>query len=348
MSVYPDKDKKRWRFSFNRIVDGQRYRATKLLPAGWSRAQAEAYDRKESGRFTAQATGIEAPRLPLAGAVQIYLDERIPKLRNGTKAAQDLAHLYEEIECAYLDEVAAVAARYVKAHPELSTGTLHNRLAYLKAAVRFAFRHPDHKYGDRDYSARMSIPAPDNERQVYARLPELNRLWKAIKAPEARALFKMAFYMGLRWRAELLNRGPEHIQRNRKDVWLQVGVTKNGRPVMKPVHPAVTDCLKFIPFKHADRWFYEHWRTAVASIGRPDLKPHDLRHSLASEVLSRPEGTLDDVRAALHHQSLQAAKRYAHLYPERMRLIMLATGQKNAHRPTKRTVRKSRIVAASR
>lgn len=338
MSVYFEKTKKRWRFSFNRIVDGQRYRATKLLPAGWSRAQAEAYDRKESGRLSAQATGIETPRLPLAGAVQIYLDERVPNLKNGKKVAQDLAHLYAEIESSYLDEVSDLAANYVKANPHLAAGTLHNRLAYLRSAVRYAYRHPVHKYGDRDYTDRMLIPQPDNERQVYARLPELNRLWAAFEDDEARALFKMAFYMGLRWRAELLTRKTEHIERNGKDVWLQVGTTKNGRPVMKPVHPAVIPCLSFIPFGWKDAWFYKRWRAAVASVGRPDLKPHDLRHSLASEVLSRTGGTLDDVRAALHHQSLQAADRYAHLYPSRMRAIIHGIGgQKNAH-PKKRKV----------
>lgn len=325
MSVYFDKAKKRWRFSFNRIVDGQRYRSTKLLPQGWSRAQAEAFDRQEGARLSAQATGIETPRLPLAGAVQLYIENRVPTLGNGRKVIQDLNHLYAEIESAYLDEVSELASKYVRDNRHLADGTLHNRLAYLRSAVRYAYRH--HRYGDRDYSDRMIVPRPNNDRQVYARLPELNRLWKALPL-EARALFKLVFYMGLRWRAELLTRSDTDIERNGKDVWLRVGVTKNGRPVMKPVHPAVHDCLKWIPFPHADSWYYDRWRAAVETIGRPDLKPHDLRHSLASEVLSRPGGTLDDVRAALHHKSLQAADRYAHLYPERMQAILHGIGQK--------------------
>lgn len=332
MPVHYDKAKKRWRFSFRRRIDGRRYTATKLLPKGWSQRQAEEYDRKESASIYAQAAGIEKPRLTLAGAVQLYLDHRCPELANGKKVAQDLAHLFDLIASAHLDEAADVAERYISENTgRLSVGTLHNRIAYLKAAVRYARKK--HRYGRDlpDYAADIPVPVPNNQREVYARLPELNKLWKAFDNEEAMALFKMAFYMGLRWRAELLPRKPEDIHKNGKDTWLHIGFTKNGKPVMKPVHPAVIDCLKFIPFEFGDSHFYRAWGDAVGKIGRPDLKPHDLRHSLASEVLSREGGTLDNVRAALHHRSLQAADRYAHLYPERMKAILLGVGQKVAH-----------------
>jgi integrase len=327
MPVYWSKADGRWRFEFDRRIEGRRYRLTKLLPKGWGRDQAEAYDRKECGRLAAQATGLTRERLPLAGAVKLYLEHRIPNLRNGKKAAQDLAQLVDLIEPAYLDEVSDIANGYrIAQAPHHAPATIRNRLAYLKAAVRYAYR--EHNYGDRDYTDRMMLPAPNNERQVYARMAELNRLWKALKDPEARALFKLVFYLGLRWRAELLTRTKADIQKNGADVWLQIGVTKNGRPVMKFVNHAVRDCLKFIPFQHSDRWYYDRWRDATKAIGRPDLHPHDLRHSLGSEVLNRPGASLDDVRAALHHQSLQASSRYAHLYPEKMKAILTATGQK--------------------
>jgi len=208
MSVYFDKNKKRWRFDFSRRLAGQRYRASKLLPAGWSRNQAEAYDRAQCASLYAQATGVEKPRLPLAGAVKLYLDHRIPQLKNGKKAAQDLAHLFHEIEASWLNEVAELATRYELTHPELAPGTIRNRLSYLKAAVRYAYRK--HAYGDRDYTDRMMLPTANNERQRYEKLPALNKLWRALP-PEARALFKGAFYMGLRWRAEFLPRKPEDV-----------------------------------------------------------------------------------------------------------------------------------------
>lgn len=334
MPVYFDKAKKRWRFIFRRRIDGKRYQLTKLLPQGWSRHQAEAHDRSECARLYAEATGLSTPRLPLAGAVQLYLDHRIPELRNGTKAAQDLAHLVEEIEATDLVDVAALATRYEQQHRnQLAPATIRNRLAYLRAAVRYAYRK--HQYGDRDYSDRMILPAPNNQRQVYAQLPELNRLWKALKAPEARALFKMVFYMGLRWRAELLPRKPEDVLRNGDDTWLLIGHTKNGAPTMKPVHPAVIGCLKYLPFKHSDTWFYRQWEAAVDAIGRPELRPHDLRHSLASEIRARG-GTLEDVQGALHQVSRQSAERYAHLYPTRLQGVILGIGGKNIAHQKKR------------
>jgi len=327
MPVYWSKADGCFRYEFDRRIEGRRYRLTKLLPKGWSRTQADAFERTESARLYAESKGLEQGRLPLAGAVKLYLEHRIPQLKNGKKAAQDLAHLVDLIEHAFLDEVSDIANAYKTDHAgKLAPATIRNRLSYLKAAVRYAYR--EHSYGDRDYSDRMSLPAANNERQVYARMVELNRLWKALKDPEARALFKLVFYMGLRWRAELLTRTRAHIVKNGADVWLEIGITKNGQPVMKPVNPAAVECLKFIPFQYADRWYYDRWHEAVEKIGRPDLRPHDLRHSLGSEVLNRPGASLDDVRAALHHQSLQAAKRYAHLYPEKMRAILMATGQK--------------------
>jgi integrase len=115
----------------------------------------------------------------------------------------------------------------------------------------------------------MDFPVPDNNRGVYAKLPELSRLWRAFDDDEAAALFRIVFYMGLRWRAELLTRTREHIVRNGRDVWLKIGRTKNGEQVMKYVHPAVLDCLDFIPFERCGSYYYaDRWHPAVQAIGR--------------------------------------------------------------------------------
>jgi integrase len=337
MSIYWDKNEQRYRFSFNRKIGvglhKRRVRATKLLPKGWSKRQAELYDQKTSKDLYAQASGVAPKELSLAHAVQLYIDNRCPRLADGgTKYIQELAKLFDFIKGASLDQVNDVADKYRKAHPKLSDATLRNRLSYLKAAVRYAFKK--HKYGTRDYTSGMDLPVPDNQRQVYARVPELNRLWRAFDDKETRALFKLVFYLGLRWRAELLTREPQHIVRNGADVWLEIGKTKNGQPVMKYVHAEVRACLKFIPFAHADTYYYDRWKVAAAKIGRPDMHPHDLRHSLASEIISRPGASLDDVRAALHHKSLQAANRYSHRYPEVQKRILAATGgAKKMHSP---------------
>ena len=61
--------------------------------------------------------------------------------------------------------------------------------------------------------------------------------------------------------------------------------------------------------------YYKAYRAARKAAGRPDLRPHDLRHSLAFQIIFSG-GTLSDVQAALHHKSVIASNRYAHLYPQ--------------------------------
>lgn len=345
MPIYFDKARARWRFEFDRVFAGRRSRITKLLPKGWSRAQAEAYDRRQGHRLYAIAAGIEQPRLSLAGAVKLYLEHRCPQLKNGKKAAQDLAKLLPEIESAALDEVSAIGTQYeIAQRGKFAPATIRNRLAYLKAAVRYAYKK--HTYGDRDYTDRMSLPTVRNERQVYARLPQLKALWKAFEDADARALFRLAFYCGLRWRAELLPRTAADVRRNGDDVWLYLGRTKSGAERMKWVHQDARADLRYLPFPREATAYYARFRAARAAIGRPDLNPHDLRHSLASVIVS-DGGTLTDVQEALHHESMQSSRRYAHLYPERMKAVLSGIGRKKIPTQGKRKAPRTRLKKAA-
>jgi len=80
-------------------------------------------------------------------------------------------------------------------------------------------------------------------------------------------------------------------------------------PLLLPSRGAV-DALSF-------NKYYKAHRAARKAAGKPDLRPHDLRHSLAFQIIFSG-GTLSDVQAALHHKSVIASNRYAHLYPERV------------------------------
>lgn len=327
MPVYFDKEKNRWRFTFNRIVDGKRHRASRLLPAAWNRTRSEAYDRKETGRLYAVATGLEQRRAGLIDdAVQLYLDHHLATRRSADKAGAHLAALLPWYEGRPLSELADIARRYATEQaPKLRPGTIHVRLAYLKAACRYAWKK--HELTDHDPTGRMTVPPANDDRHVYLKLPELKRLLAAFDDPEAAAVARMAFYTGLRWISELLALDRASIRRNRRQTWLYVGVTKNGTPRMVPVHPAIAGDLKRIPFRRPRREYYAAFQRAKKKAGLTDLRMHDLRHSLASEIISRG-GTLADVQGALHHRSVASSRRYAHLYPERLRHIMLKVGMK--------------------
>jgi integrase len=330
MSVYFDRGKGRWRFSFNRVVGGRRHRATKLLAPGWSRLQAEAYDRAEGGRLYAEATGIARPRLSLAGAVQLYVDKKLPSQRAKKKAAQHIKQLAGFIKGAALEDVAGVAERYLEQRRgELAPATVRQRLSYLKAAVRYAYRK--HGYGDRDHSDRILMPTVHNERQIYVRVPNVRKLLARIQDLEARAVFALAFWTGFRWISEILPRTTADLERRGREIWLKAGTTKNGTPRMAPVHPEARWALEQLPFERHWRDYYKEFEAARKAAGMRHVRAHDLRHSLASEIISSG-GTLADVQGALHHESIASSKRYAHLYPERVRRVILGVGKKNAHR----------------
>lgn len=332
MPVYYDTSKKRWRFTFNRIIHGERRRASRLLPQDWNRSRAEAYDRKETGRLYALAAGIEQPAHLIDDAVRLYLDHRIPQHRAGHKAALHLAALLPWYEGRSLHDLPDVARKYAADRAgKLASGTIHNRLAYLKAACRYAWKH--HNLAEVDPTARMHVPPAHNERQVYLRLEDIKRLVRACADPDARAIMRIAFYTGLRWISELLPLAPAAVKRRGRELWLEVGVTKNGTPRMVPVHPAIRADLERLPFRRHWRDYYAAFEAARDRAGLPHITMHDLRHSLASAIISAG-GTLPDVQAALHHKSVTSARRYAHLYPERLRDILLKVGrkrQKNAH-----------------
>jgi integrase len=325
MPVYFDKQKERWRFGFNRKIRGTRYRASKLLPAGWNRARAEAYERQETARYYALASGIERREALVSEAVDLYRVHRLAHQRGGSKAERHLAALLAYYRDQPLSALPEIARRFSDdQRGALAPDPIRNRLAYLKAACRYAWKH--HGLTDRDPTERMIVPPASKGRQVYLTIPELNRLLKKFDDPEAAAVAKLAFYTGLRWISELLPRQPEDVKLNRGQVWLAAGTTKNGTPRMVPVHPAIRSSLKFLPFERHWRDYYAAFERARKKAKLPHVRMHDLRHSLASEIISRG-GTLADVQGALHHQDAASARRYAHLYPDRLRKVMLRVGK---------------------
>jgi integrase len=324
MPVYYDKDKARWRFSFNRIVKGQRSRATKLLPKGWSRAQAEKYDREETSRLYAVAAGLERPEPTIGQAVALYLAHRVPKLRNGKKVTRDLAFLVDYIDGRPISQVADAAREYMQDNPELAEGTLHNRLAYLKSACRYAWKK--HKLTEFDPTGHMEIPHPNNERQVDVPVERLERMLGRISEEEARALFTLAFYTGSRWQSEIYPRNPEDVYRDGREVHLKVGMTKNGTPRLVPVAPAARWALAYLPFNRGARWYYERFVAARKELGLDGFWVHDMRHVLGADVVRRT-GNQRDAMEALHHSSVQSSLRYTRFATTRLKQVLFGVGK---------------------
>lgn len=315
MPIFRTKD--RWRYSFNRVIAGKRYRFTKLLPAGWSRSRAEAWARQKEGELYAQASGIESKECLIDEAVKAYLVGVVPHRKRGKKSASSLAMLLPWYEGRPMSDLPEISAAYVADTPALAPATQYQRLAFLKAACRYAFRRG---ICQTDHTGKMEMPTVRNERQTYITVAQLNKLLACFEDPESAALVKMAFYTGLRWQSELYPLTPANVKRVKGDLWLNVGMTKNGTPRMVPVHPAIRESLKFLPWGRSKARIWHYFDLARKAAGLPGLRMHDLRHSLASAIVSAG-GTLHDVAAALHHESLASSKRYAHLYPSRLQAI---------------------------
>jgi integrase len=309
----------RWRFEFDRVIKGERFRASLILPKGWSRSQADAYDQKETARIYAEASGIKQPERLIQEAIEVYLSNKT-HLKNYKKMMQDIAHVIPYYEGRPLEELPNMSEEYTKANPELAPATIHNRLAYIKAAVNFYCK----KEKIPSPANLMEMPAVNNERHIYKDRKDVLILMRACKDLETRAIMKIAFYTGLRWRSEILTLTKKSIKRD----LFYIGDTKNGEQHTVPVHPRLNVYLKRIPFKKHDRMYYEHFEKARAKVEMPEATMHTLRHSFASEMMIEHGADLRQVAMLLNHKSLQASKRYTHLSVEGKRKLIAKFGMK--------------------
>lgn len=230
-----------------------------------------------------------------------------------------------------------VALEYAKDHPALAAGTIRNRLAYLKAACRYAWKK--HKLTEHDPAARMELPVVNNARVVHLPVPQLEAQLRRIEDLEARAMFFLAFFTGSRWISEILPRQPTDVYRQGKRVELRVGTTKNGTPRLVPVHPAARWALAYLPFKWKWRWYYERFVTARIAGALLGLRPHDMRHILGADIVRRT-GSQRDAMEALHHASVQSSLRYTQFATQRLEDVLFSVGSsKKMHtaRPRRRS-----------
>ena len=331
MPVYIDPDKKRWRFTFNRVIGGVRHRATKLLPKAWGRAKAEAYDRQETARLYAVAAGLERPEPLIERAVELYLDHRVPKLRDGKGIAQELAYLAGYIEGRPMSQLADVTREYA-AEPDLAPATIRNRLAYLRAACRYSWRK--HKLTQHDPCGQMEFPVVDNVKDVRLPVADYERqILKPLRELdiETCALFTLAFYTGSRWPSEILPRQPEDVHRmivrRKAKVRLAVETTKNGTQRFVPVPPKARWALAYLPFKFAERYYRDRFNKVRAEAGLDEIVPHAGRHVVAADILLNG-GTLADVSVALHHKHWGSSARYAAMLTGHAERVLAGIGKR--------------------
>jgi len=329
MSIEWDKRNKRWRFSFKRVLGGVRRRHSRLLPPGWSRAEADAFDRAETARLFALAAGVQQADPLIDSAVALYLGDK-QHLKSFRSAAEHLAAIawaYVGRRMSELPEIAREVAtrRLVPAterrpEHEISPATARNRLALLKAACRHAWRV--HGLTEADPTSRMVLPAVRNERQTYIDRRQMLMIARACTNRQARAAIRLAFYSGLRLgelRAAELEAG-----------MILLRDTKNGDIRAVPPHPRIAHLTSWLPLTAPKITIQRAFDRARRAVGLPEVRFHDLRHSAASAMVNAGVD-LYVVGQVLGHRDPRSTKRYAHLTAGTLAAAVGTIGQKRPH-----------------
>lgn len=300
MPIRWDTRNKRWRYEFDRYIAGHRHRLSRLLPRGWSQAQADAYDRQETARLYALASGIQRAEPLIDTAVVMYLRDKTA-LKSYKATAEHLAAIAWAYEGQPMSALSAVARRIIDT-ATTAPATVRNRLAVLKAACRWAWRK--HGLTDSDPTARMLMPKVRNERQVYVTRKGMLQACRACTNWTTQIAIRVAFYSGLRlgelWRVQV-----------ERDL-LVLHDTKNGERRAVPVHPRIRHLLRHLPLTGPKHTVQVAWMRARDRVGLGDARFHDLRHSAASEMVNAGVA-LYTVGAVLGHKDQRSTARYAHL-----------------------------------
>ena len=330
MPIRFDKLNGRWRFEFDRVIPGQgRNRTSRLLPKGWSRGQADTYDRTESARLYAVASGISADSEKLIDdAVEVYLADHA-HLKNYGGLVAELARCFSAYTGRPMSQLADVAREYVKdnaaSEKPLQPATIKNRLSYLRAACRYAWKKYD--YCQHDPGAKMVMPVVNNERHVYLNRAQMLRIARKIPNLAARAALRIGFYSGMR-EAEICRA----VVVNGEFV---LADTKNGSRRNIPVHYRVAHIVRnpsLWPMP-ISKWTISHhftWANRIAGV--PGAVFHTARHSTASELINAG-WDLKVVGDVLGHKSGASTRRYAHISTETIGRALQSVGRKTPHSP---------------
>lgn len=341
MSIRWDTRNKRWRYEFDRYIQGRRHRLSRLLPSGWSQAQADAYDRTESARLYALASGVQRADPLIDEAVTHYLRDKRGVLKSYKATAENLAAIAWAYMGRPLSDLPAVA-REVAAHTGgaragsvLTPATIRNRLACLKAACRWAWKV--HAIVPDDPTTRMQLPAVHNERHVYAQRRGMLQLARAAERHDVRVAIRVAFYTGLRL-GEI-----RRVQVEGRT--LHLADTKNGDRRSIPAHPRIATCLRHLPVTTSKNTLQAAYRRARAKVGMADVRFHDLRHSAASEMVN---GGVDlyTVGRVLGHRDPRSTQRYAHLTHDTLASAVATIGRKVPHKAAPKAKRKATAKVA--
>lgn len=312
MPIRFDARNQRWRFEFDQVIAGQRQRASRLLPKGYTKAEAQRFDHEETKRLHSVATGVNKPEPLIEDAVLLYLKHHAPALKSYENIVRELKACYNAYAGKPFSALPAIALAYKPVDGNknpMAAATVRNRLSYLRAACRYAWKH--HGLGDNNPAERISMPKVRNERHVYLGREEFLKICSRIKPGGSRAAIRIAFYSGMR-ASEVEN---AQVAYGGSVFELASEMTKNSMPRAVPIHPRIAHIVRnpsLWPIKPTKWTVSKAFKAAARITGFGYARLHDLRHSTASEMINAGVD-LYTVGGVLGHKSTVSTKRYSHL-----------------------------------
>lgn len=305
----------RTQFEFDRLINGQRVRATKLLPKAWTIKQCEAYDQKETARLYAIATGQKIDAT-VEDAIAAYLEHHAPTLKTFEALELEFLHNLKHYKGRKLNELNLVM-QSINKELHLSAASKRNYMANIRSACRYAWRF--HNMGEADPAHNVKMPKVNNKREVYASRAEMLTIANAMPR-QYRAYVRIAFYTGMR----LGEMHKAHVE----DEFIHLETTKNGESRIIPIHHRITSaCKKYLPCMWVKSTLQNNFREARKQANLEHVRFHDLRHSAASEMINN-DVDLYTVGAVLGHKDAASTKRYAHLLNNKLQDAVNRIGKK--------------------
>jgi integrase len=309
--------RKRFRWTFERVIAGQRVRRTKIIPFGITAAEADSLGRKWEAEEYAIASGERKAKVSIWQCVERHVTDVGAQWKDGVKRARVLqkwSDHFADQDATDLYDWSVSFVGYLRAHTDtrglpkmpLTNASISNIMAYIRAAIKYAYKIG---FVARDDTSRMAIPAVNNERHHYPDRREMLLIARCCTDRRARAAIRIAFYSGMR-RAEIM----------RAKVTKQgfaLGTTKNGKPRIVPIHPRIAVCTRRIKIDLTAPAMSHYWIKARERAGFPETKFHDLRHGAASEMINAGVD-LFVVGGVLGHISMVSTKRYSHLVTDKL------------------------------
>lgn len=209
---------------------------------------------------------------------------------------------------------------------KLSPSTVVRYMAALSHALSVAVR--EWHWLEDSPMKRVSKPKEPRGRVRFLSPEERARLLKACRessSPYLYAIVVMSLSTGMR-QGEILHLRWKDVDIDRGRIVLHE--TKNGDRRLLPLRghalevirnmasgPIDGSALLFPSTNPNSKNPYDMrsaWRAAIAVAGIEDFRPHDMRHSAASE-LAMSGASLTEIADVLGHKTLQMVKRYTHL-----------------------------------